>query len=251
MSGAGEFDEEGRLVPGASLWRRLPGPYGPDDVSGELFDLLANWDEGRAENFYLDRITHQVSTYPVTWAAFPWLWTSARSRRSALLLTSELVTNGYRLDCDCGAGPGFRFGSLPCDLARFEAECARAGGASDYWGHLRPEDGPALRRIEATCRALLPAVDAACIAVVADLADFGDIEMALVGPFALRGLFDVDLGLEAALLRRGAGRTPPYHGRQPDPTKVASLRALADDVSRHSEKAAELLRQAAARGAVG
>ncbi len=56
------------------MWSRLFGPYGQEDLSSSLRRLQISWDQQLAEDLYWERLHHQESLYPVTFAALPWIW---------------------------------------------------------------------------------------------------------------------------------------------------------------------------------
>ncbi|WP_420586015.1 hypothetical protein [Ruegeria sp.] len=58
----------------APIWSRLYGPYGIQDVAGILTKLQKSWDEDIAKDLFWEKLHHQEDLYPVTFAAFPWLW---------------------------------------------------------------------------------------------------------------------------------------------------------------------------------
>ncbi len=56
------------------MWARLFGPYGQEDLSSSLRRLQISWDQHLAQDLYWERLHHQETLYPVTFAALPWLW---------------------------------------------------------------------------------------------------------------------------------------------------------------------------------
>jgi hypothetical protein len=84
------------LVPlSLPVWARLYGPYGVQDVAGDLASLSALWDSAVADRLLWERLHHQETLYPVTYAALPWLRDIARrdtrARRDVLLFLSWIV----------------------------------------------------------------------------------------------------------------------------------------------------------------
>jgi hypothetical protein len=55
------------------IWSRLYGPYGVEDVNEILQDLQNKWDDEVASDLFWERLYHQGTLYPATYAALPWL----------------------------------------------------------------------------------------------------------------------------------------------------------------------------------
>ncbi|MGL4236860.1 hypothetical protein [Tabrizicola sp.] len=55
------------------IWSRLYGPCGNFDVTGHIGRLLNGWNKAIADELFGDRLHHQESFYPVTYASIPWL----------------------------------------------------------------------------------------------------------------------------------------------------------------------------------
>lgn len=53
------------------VWGVLYGPYGVEDVPGALRRLSEGWDTAVAEDLFWERLHHQETLYPVTYAALP------------------------------------------------------------------------------------------------------------------------------------------------------------------------------------
>ncbi|NHM21092.1 hypothetical protein [Tritonibacter mobilis] len=66
------------------LWDHLPGASGVEDVRGPLSSLLEQWDPELCNTLLWDRLYHQESLYPATWAALPWLWQIAGRHADAV-----------------------------------------------------------------------------------------------------------------------------------------------------------------------
>lgn len=84
------------LIPLADpIWARLYGAYGVEDVAGDLASLSVSWDSALADRLFWERLHHQETLYPVTYAALPWLRDIARrdprARRDVLLFLSWIV----------------------------------------------------------------------------------------------------------------------------------------------------------------
>ena len=56
------------------LWQRLYGPYGVESVPEIITELLSHWDDELAADLFWEKLHHQDTLYPVTYAALPWLW---------------------------------------------------------------------------------------------------------------------------------------------------------------------------------
>ncbi|MEO8530689.1 MAG: hypothetical protein ABI459_05665, partial [Deltaproteobacteria bacterium] len=63
-----------RLALDSPLWSRLYGPYGVGDVPKALALLSAQWDSAVATDLFWEKLHHQETLYPVTYAALPWIW---------------------------------------------------------------------------------------------------------------------------------------------------------------------------------
>lgn len=84
------------LIPLADpIWARLYGPYGVQDVAGDLVSLSVSWDSALADQLFWERLHHQETLYPVTYAALPWLREIARrdprARQDVLAFLSWVV----------------------------------------------------------------------------------------------------------------------------------------------------------------
>lgn len=60
------------------IWKRLYGPYGIADVSAILRKLDQGWDDGLARDLIWEKLFHQETIYPVTYAALPYLTSLAQ-----------------------------------------------------------------------------------------------------------------------------------------------------------------------------
>lgn len=70
------------------VWNRLHSAYGVQDVAGPLRKLHDNWDSALANDLFWNKLHHQDTLYPATYAALPWLWPLVGKHagaRSALL----------------------------------------------------------------------------------------------------------------------------------------------------------------------
>ena len=56
------------------IWTRLYGPYGHFDVRPALARLKSDWDDTVATDLFWERLFHQETLYPVTYASLPYLW---------------------------------------------------------------------------------------------------------------------------------------------------------------------------------
>lgn len=65
------------------IWAYLPGAYGVEEVAKPLARLVQNWDEDLCNDLLWNRLQHQDSLYPATWAALPWLWQIAGTHDEA------------------------------------------------------------------------------------------------------------------------------------------------------------------------
>ncbi|KPA20953.1 hypothetical protein shim_28690 [Shimia sp. SK013] len=56
------------------IWPNLYGPYDREDISPILSQLSQAWDQDLADDLYWEKLHHQDTLYPVTFAALPILW---------------------------------------------------------------------------------------------------------------------------------------------------------------------------------
>lgn len=245
MAGAARFDEEGRLALDDPLWRRFQGVYGPDDVSGGLRRLLASPNEDQAEAFIDCCVSHPGVPLLAAWAAFPWIWQIARTERTVLEMLSILLHDGYTAGRDGEDAYSGQSSDLREDAGYYLRHDLDGTGRRV----VRAADIPALRRIRETCLALLPEVDAACIAASGGLDDIGAVEDMLAGPCALRGIDLPDMRAEQVLRRSGIDRLDRLHARhRPDAAEASALWAFAREVAPASPAYAGVLRDIAMHG---
>ncbi len=67
-----------RLPLSDPIWSRLPGAYGVQHVNTILAKLSTQWDSALAKDLFWEKLHHQGTLYPVTFAALPWImhiWT--------------------------------------------------------------------------------------------------------------------------------------------------------------------------------
>lgn len=108
------------LIPlDAPVWERLYGPYGIDDVSDILCSFQTRWDRELAQDLFWERLHHQESVYPVTYAAVPWLFSIAPNltpeQRAELLIFLSWVIRCMLIPCDLDEGRG-KFNGLSLSL---------------------------------------------------------------------------------------------------------------------------------------
>jgi len=101
-----------------TIWSRLYGPYGVQEVASVLERLSQRWDSALADDLFWEKLHHQDDLYPVTFAALPWLWEarpkSGPPKLDALFFFSHVVDCAIRsggTGCD-GTGPRGRFRGL-------------------------------------------------------------------------------------------------------------------------------------------
>lgn len=167
------------------IWSRLHGPYGVQDVAGTLQRLEVCWDEALAQDLFWERLHHQETLYPVTYAALPWLWhlvARAPARSETLPFLSHVLSCAYR-PCTGGAehlggvaryaGPSLEAGEHRLD--RFDQ-------ASQLW----VEDLDVLEQLQNWFRAMTPAIAEACLRAVSGTDRYFDAQL-LTGPADLQG----------------------------------------------------------------
>ena len=78
------------------IWGRLYGPYGVEPVPEILAKLLEGWDEELANDLFWNKLYHQETLYPVTYAAVPWLWQitqdQERARTEVLVFLASVLS---------------------------------------------------------------------------------------------------------------------------------------------------------------
>jgi hypothetical protein len=141
------------------IWSRLYGPYGLQDVAGDLGNLSVSWDREVADHLFWERLHHQETLYPVTYAALPWLRDIARrdprARRDVLLFLSWIVY--------CALYPGEGRGplaGLSIDLADHRLKRLPV----QNW--LTEADLPVLRGLSDWAEAEFPLIAEDCIAAM-------------------------------------------------------------------------------------
>lgn len=75
-----------------SIWARLYGPYGVQNVAPTLENLSRDWQQALADDLYWERLHHQETLYPVTYAALPWLWDIAPKDVANLGFFSQVLS---------------------------------------------------------------------------------------------------------------------------------------------------------------
>ncbi|SMP26491.1 hypothetical protein [Shimia sagamensis] len=73
------------------IWTRLYGPYGVQPVASTLESLSCDWQQAVADDLYWERLHHQETLYPVTYAALPWLWEIAPKDAANLDFFSQVL----------------------------------------------------------------------------------------------------------------------------------------------------------------
>ena len=160
--GTGPLANRGKtlLIPLADpIWERLYGPYGVQDVAGDLASLSALWDSALADHLFWERLHHQETLYPVTYAALPWLRDIARrdprAEQDVLLFLSWVVY--------CAQYPGGGQGplaGLSLDLADHRLKWLPV----QNW--LTETDLPLLRELSDWADAEFPQIAEDCIAAM-------------------------------------------------------------------------------------
>ena len=153
-----------------SIWSRLYGPHGVQDVHLVLGQLERDWTAEIAKKLYWEMLFHQDDLYPVTFAALPWLWQMVSQReppdRDALIFFSLVLLCAVRSD----AGHGKYLG-----LSLEVGDHAKAWLPSEI--RLRPDDMQTLACLEiwftrnaeeiaTACLDAVPADDAHAAAVL-------------------------------------------------------------------------------------
>ena len=74
------------------IWGRLYGPYGLEPVAEILTSLSDKWDEDIARDLFWEKLHHQETLYPATYAALPWLWDIAKAHKPARMETAGFLS---------------------------------------------------------------------------------------------------------------------------------------------------------------
>ncbi len=189
-------------------WQALYGPYGVEDMPGQLAALSDGWDADIAKDLFWERLHHQETLYPVTFAALPWLMTfgagwqgEARAELAGFL--SHVVSCAF---ADLGDGPQFS-GSVPL------GEAGSAYTACDE--RLRQDFAPEMVALSHWTIEAAPGIAAFCEAAAGD----GPEEMsgfALTGSAVLAGAPHLAPALEGAPVHETAVPCPEcgryFHG---------------------------------------
>ncbi len=75
------------------IWPRLYGPYGHEDVAGALSQLARVWDGDVAQDLFWEKLHHQDTLYPATYAALPWLWKFDQEQHTKGAETLEFLSH--------------------------------------------------------------------------------------------------------------------------------------------------------------
>lgn len=149
-----------------SIWTRLYGPYGLDEITHDLRQLDEAWDENLATELFWERLHHQDDLYPITFAALPWLWACAPRSPSgsleALAFFSHVIycaTASYGTGCD-GQGPRGRYRGLS-----LKTEDHRLKWIPEA-EHLLDQDMTVLEKLEGWFTATMPEIADVCIRAV-------------------------------------------------------------------------------------
>lgn len=176
------------------IWSRLYGPYGVQDVAGQLRTLQATWDEALARDLFWERLHHQETLYPVTYAALPWLLTIAQAhpqaRAQVLGFASWVIycaVSDHPEGC-CGTAAGGRYDGLSLDIETHQHDWLPQAQ------RLVLQDKPMLERLEKQTRRIFDTLESELLAAM-DTALPSEAGYLLVGVAAKRGA----LGLVSTL----------------------------------------------------
>ncbi|CUH78671.1 hypothetical protein [Tropicibacter naphthalenivorans] len=164
-------------------WGALFGPYGVQDVPGVLRALSAEWHTDLARDLFWEKLHHQETLYPVTWAALPWLLEMPARREVLEFASWVLYCAGYALH----AGDGMA-------LVLAEACC---GGNSAPADTLRTQYGAEMAALADWARKTAPLIAEDCITEAQTHENCGYL---LVGPAALAKASELAIALQGAPL---------------------------------------------------
>lgn len=226
------------------IWTRLYSAYGLQDVGGILRSLSQRWDENVAQDLFWEKLYHQETLYPATFAALPWVWQLAPRPFEASAQTPLFLS--HVLECAVSLGgtgpqqgkPRGRYQGLGTDVSAHQWDWLPAEQ------RLRPEDMPVLERLEAWFTTTAPELAEACVGLVSGDDRFVGANL-LRGPAALAGglclpralsMWEAEWDTETIL-----DEAPP----ETDRDRSAAL-ALASRVAPRSPDLAQFLRDWAA-----
>ncbi len=125
----------------APIWGRLYGAYGVEPVALVLSQLRVSWDEALAKDLFWEKLYHQETLYPVTYAALPWLLEIGSAQtgtpKSLVFFSSEIL---YCADFKFGRDT--LYNGLSLDLAAHHEPFYK----SEFW--IRAEDVPILGSLQ-------------------------------------------------------------------------------------------------------
>lgn len=141
------------------IWSRLASAYGVQHVNKILSDLSRNWDEALARDLFWEKLHHQQSLYPATFAALPWTMHIHDARDEAELETLIFISYVLYLTCTFhkGASEGVHRPGADTPLSHF-----RIPGAEG----LPISDQPVLRALETWLIDTASALARACLAAL-------------------------------------------------------------------------------------
>ncbi len=176
------------------IWTRLYGPYGVEDVAGVLRSLSERWDEDEAQDLFWEKLYHQETLYPATFAALPWVWQLAprplEASAQTPLFLSHVLSSALSIE---GTGPQEgkprgRYQGLGTDVSAHQWDWLPPEQ------RLRPEDMAVLEQLETWFAQAAPEMADACVALVSGETRFLDANL-LRGPAALAGGLDLPSAL--------------------------------------------------------
>jgi len=166
------------------LWSRLYGPYGVNDVPAILAQLQAHWDIAVATDLFWEKLHHQETLYPVTYAALPWIWKLRPKSGDEALKTLQFLS--WAIYCALRNSTGVANAS----------DLHLVGLSQDLRDHqhtwlkpderLRSEDMAALADLKVDFLTTMSTICVACEVAASDTND-SDAAYLLVGPSMSKG----------------------------------------------------------------
>ena len=160
-----------------SIWAQLNGPYGVEDAPEVLARLLTKWNRAQADDLFWEKLHHQETIYPVTYAALPWLIEVARRHASAheeiRLFVSWMLYCAYSRHNGTPQFDGF----IPHGASRYRAE-------ED--ARLQRDHGPVLADLATWFKDQTPVLSGTC-ETAADTAAVDGAGYMLCGPAMVKG----------------------------------------------------------------
>lgn len=172
------------------IWSRLYGPYGVQDVAGDLGRLSVAWDRAVAKKLFWDRLHHQESLYPATYAALPWLRAIAQQDPNACKDVMSFLSWVIYCALYPRASHEEPLAGLALDLADHQLKWL----PKENW--LSETDLPVLRSLSEWADEEFPRIAEDCITAIKGEEDRIAVSHLAWAPLSIRGAFAAARALE-------------------------------------------------------